>query len=90
MRIEKHKGNLIVCGYIFSSDKIEIGSKWQSSSGNVVTVYKVEEDSVFYSWIENGKEKYHCKTCFSFQCRYCLIVSELDTAVEKLLNNRSG
>lgn len=70
MRIETHKGHNIVCGHIFPVGELTVGQKWMSSAGNVVTIYDIRDDLVYYVW-ENGS---HRKDSFSFQCRYCLIL----------------
>lgn len=86
MRIEEHYGRQIVCGGMFPGLEIAKGSRWQSSSGHIVTVTEVKEFhwkykdkpqvsiDVYYTWMENGETKVHDKDSFSFQCRYCLIL----------------
>jgi hypothetical protein len=76
MRIEKSKGHKIVCGHIYPVNEIVLGSKWMGSSGGIVTVIKIENDQVTYTWREGEDQKKvrHDKDSFSFQCRYCLIV----------------
>lgn len=81
----KHKtrtlnGHMLVVEHFFKHDEIPVGSRWISSSGNIVTVEGLNAygslDSyyeVVYSWEENGEKKTHEKDVFSFQCRYCLI-----------------
>jgi len=77
MRIETHYGRDIVCGHIYDASEIKPDQMWQGSSGHVVTVNSVNSHGVVsYSWTENGEQKCHQKDSFSFQCRYCLVVSE--------------
>jgi hypothetical protein len=83
-------GHTFIVGHIFPGQSIQAGSRWISSSNNIVTVDKVvsypasdHEDQnwyhVHYSWEENGERKTHEKDSFSFQCRYCLLVDSEDT-----------
>jgi len=76
MRVETHYGNRVVCGHIFAPEEIKIGSRWQASSGNTVTVTANNEGWITYEWIEKGETRSHEKQSFAFQCRYCLIVEE--------------
>lgn len=80
-------GHTFIVGHIFPGQSIQAGSRWISSSNNIVTVDKVvsypasdHEDKhwyvVHYSWEENGERRTHDKDAFSFQCRYCLIVPD--------------
>ena len=77
MRTEKVNGKWLLCGVILPKHKIKNGQKWAaaSGSGNTVLVVGVRDDWVCYSWKENGKIEYHEKDVFSFQCRYCLVLS---------------
>lgn len=58
--------------------EIKTNTVWTScdGAGHEVTVVGTEmglvEDVVHYKWIENGKEIFHDKSCFSFQVRYYL------------------
>ncbi len=78
MRIEIHNGNKIVCGHIYDCSEIKSGQRWQSSGNSIVTIHKVnyETKEVLYWYMDNGKETYHTKDSFSFQCRYCLIIEK--------------
>ena len=76
MRDEEHFGRKIVCGHMFPVSGIVPGQKWQSSSGNIVTVQAVKGDWVEYAWTTGEGHMEHEKDSFSFQCRYCLIVEE--------------
>lgn len=80
MQIEKHNGNYIVCGHIFSLLHIKPGQKWQGSGNYTVVIDKVdpERDIVFYSWEEKGETKSHSKQSFAFQCKYFLIVDVIE------------
>jgi hypothetical protein len=73
MRFEYHYNALIVCGWIFPPEEIEVGQLWQSSNGNTVRITKVDNDKVYYCW--NGES--HVKDSFSFQCRYCMILDKI-------------
>lgn len=83
MRIEKHNGRNIVCGGIFPETEILPNQLWQSSGGSTVTIVSksyTEGKSgktcwVKYMWTENCGVVFHEKDSFSFQCRYCLVVS---------------
>ena len=86
MEYETINGHTAVVRHIFKGSEIQPGSIWISSGKTIVRVEKVikrmtrEADpkplfDVFYSWYENGVKKTHNKDSFSFQCRYCLIVS---------------
>lgn len=74
MRFEYHHGSLIICGWIFPADEIEVGQLWQASSGNVVRVTRVDSNLIYYCW-EGGS---HVKDSFSFQCRYCMIFDKVN------------
>ena len=79
MRIEKHHGNNIVCGHIYPASELKSGQRWQSSSGHVVTIQSIVNlDWVRYVWEENGATRHTEKDSFSFQCRYCLIVPDVE------------
>lgn len=78
---ETRNGHKFIVGHFFKAHEIEVGSRWISSSGGIVTVEGLNSygstDPLFevvYSWEENGEKKTHDKDVFSFQCRYCLIV----------------
>jgi hypothetical protein len=85
MRVEEWHGRKIVCEHIFPANEIKVGSIWQGSSGSLVEITEVKEFrwtyknkeqidfDVFYKWVDNGKEVFHNKDSFSFQCRYCLV-----------------
>lgn len=82
METEIQNGHTIVVRHFFKPDEIEVGSRWMGSSGGIVTVEGLNQygstdpwTEVVYSWMENGEKRTHEKDCFSFQCRYCLIVS---------------
>jgi hypothetical protein len=75
MDIEEHYGNKIVCRHIFDKDSIQIGSRWQSSCGTIVTVESIcDLGWITYSWVVDGIKKTNEKESFAFQCRYCLIL----------------
>lgn len=76
-------GYKFIVGHFFKAYEIEVGSRWISSSGGIVTVESINSYGipnpwyeVVYSWEENGEKKTHDKDVFSFQCRYCLIVED--------------
>jgi hypothetical protein len=79
--IEEIKGHNAVVGYFFKESEIEVGSRWISVSGSIVTVEGINQYGsldpfyeVVYSWNEKGEKKTHQKEVFAFQCRYFLIV----------------
>lgn len=73
MRIEKHHGRWIVCGYVFPKEFIKKGQIWQGSSGSTVEVLEVDDGGeVYYSQSSGSPD--HSKDYFSFQCRYCKVV----------------
>ena len=79
--IEEIKGHQAVVGHFFKESEIEVGSRWISVSGGIVTVDGINQYGsldpsydVVYSWVENGEKKTHQKEVFAFQCRYFLIV----------------
>ena len=82
MTVERHYGRDIVVGHIFPAHEVEIGSVWQSSTGNTVTVTANDGEWITYQWAEarevdgvmQTQIKSHEKLCFAFQCRYCLVV----------------
>lgn len=73
MRIEQVNGRYLLCGYILPVDKIKVGQVWAPASGTdrEVVVIKVNGDWVTYAGIE---QPVYEKDCFSFQCRYCLVL----------------
>jgi hypothetical protein len=80
-KIEEIKGYKAVVGHFFKESEIEIGSRWISVSGGIVTVDDINQYGsldpfyeVVYSWVENGEKKTHQKEVFAFQCCYFLIV----------------
>lgn len=74
IRFEEHHGETIACGGIFPAAEIKKGQRWQESSGHKVTIERVNDHSVYYSWVERGTKMTHDKAHFAFQCRYCLIL----------------
>lgn len=83
MRIEEQYGELIVCAHTFPANQIKSGQQWIGSGGARVTIDSIqlaatdaELDWITYHWYESdGEKKSHVKDSFSFQCRYCMIVS---------------
>lgn len=75
LRIEEHHGRTIACGGIFPAEEVKAGQLWQDSCGGVVTVDRVCDHSVYYSWEGCGARKTYDKSHFAFQCRYCLVLS---------------
>jgi hypothetical protein len=81
-QIDKIEGHEVVVGHFFKAYEIEVGSRWISVCGYIVTVEGINQYGsvpdpwfeVVYSWNENGEKKTHHKGTFSFQCRYFLIV----------------
>lgn len=76
-------GHKAVVRHIFKAHEIQVGSRWIGSSGGIVTVegFNSYGDTdpwieVVYSWDENGVKRTNDKDVFSFQCRYCLIISD--------------
>lgn len=79
MRIETVHGRHLVCGHIFKFEEIEVGQVWASADGSDRTVRVTRTRPgqwVEYEWEVQGQTKSHQKDSFSFQCRYCLVVSE--------------
>ena len=75
MDIRKSHGKNIVCAHIFPVEGIKLGSDWMGSGGEIVTVIKIKDDWITYTWRGADEVKVrHEKDSFSFQCRYCLIV----------------
>jgi len=74
MRIENWYGNYIVCGHIFPVNEIKPGQKWQSSSGDIVTIDSIDN----LGWVKYSGEHQPTaeKESFAFQCRYCKICNE--------------
>jgi hypothetical protein len=79
LRVEQHHGKTIACGGIFPAEEIKEGQRWQGSSGHAVTVESVNAHSVYYSWIERGTKMTQDKAHFAFQCRYCLILPNVQS-----------
>ena len=52
-------------------DEIHAGDLWQGISGKCeIEILRVENGRVYYTWIENGVDKYHDKEVRCFQVRY--------------------
>lgn len=73
MRVELLNGRHILCGHILPLEKLKVGQVWASLSGTV-TIVVIEDDWIVYEWEEGGRKVRHEKDCFSFQCRYCLVL----------------
>lgn len=72
MRVELHNERYLLCGHILRDDQIKVGQKWAgSSAGTPVTIVDVQGDWVSY---EGESQPLHEKSCFAFQCRYCLVL----------------
>ena len=74
-------GRKAIVRHIFKAHEIEVGSRWISAAGGIVTVEGLNLYGsidpwyeVVYSWERDGEKFTHDKDAFSFQCRYCLIV----------------
>lgn len=82
-RVENHHGNDIVCGGILPHRLLEVGQKWQGSSGGVVEITRLEsfgtEPGDLIVHYESPSQKPHHKLSFSFQCRYCLVLKDGQT-----------
>ncbi len=76
MRTEQVHGRWLLCGHILDTSQIKRAQVWAAADGSnrTVTVSAVRGDWVGYTWRENGRLKYHEKTAFAFQCRYCLVL----------------
>lgn len=75
-RVETTKhGSKIACGGIFPVSEIKEFQIWEGVGGHKVTIDKVSNQWIDYSWTENGEKKAHRKEPFAFQCRYCLVLS---------------
>jgi hypothetical protein len=61
---------------MFKEDEITVGSKWVSVGTKIpVEVIKVEDGWIEYRYFDG---KIHEKDVFCFQCRYCLVVEDLE------------
>lgn len=79
MRIEQNNNRYILCGVIIPADRIKAGQVWMGSSGGIVTVESVDDNSwVTYSWDTPSGKQQHTKMQFAFQCRYCLVLGSTD------------
>lgn len=80
MRVETIHGRHLLCGCILPRRSLKHGQVWASADGSnrTVTISGVRDDWVGYTWKENGQPKYHEKTVFAFQCRYCLVLPTTD------------
>jgi hypothetical protein len=76
MRVEKVRDRYLLCGTILPNSKIKLGQQWAAADGSdhVVKINAVKGEWVGYNW-GGSPTKYHEKTVFAFQCRYCLVVS---------------
>lgn len=77
-------GHKAIVRHIFKPHEIQVGSRWARSDGSkgFVTVEGLNSYGsidpwieVVYSWEKDGEKFTHENDAFSFQCRYCLIVS---------------
>lgn len=73
MRVELQNGRHILCGHILPLERLKVGQVWAAGSGTV-TIVGIDRDWITYEWEEQGKKVWHQKDCFSFQCRYCLVL----------------
>jgi hypothetical protein len=80
VRTELIDGRWLLCGYILAKKDIKHDQVWAAADGSnhTVTISAVRDDWVCYTWSEHGKAKYHEKTAFAFQCRYCLVLPRPD------------
>lgn len=76
MRVELIHGRHLLCGHILANDQVRAGQKWAAADGSnrSVRIVAVAHDWVTYTWDEYGEPKYHDKSIFAFQCRYCLVL----------------
>ena len=76
MRTEQVHGRWLLCGHILRDDQVKPGQKWAPADGSnrSVRIVAVAHDWVTYTWDEYGEPKYHDKSIFAFQCRYCLVL----------------
>lgn len=77
MEIVDFRGVRIVTQHIFPASELEVGSRWISSSGAVVTLVHVEPHEEFpdVTYVTaNGAS--HTKDSWAFQVRYCLILEK--------------
>ena len=87
MRTKLIRGRWLLCGAIIPSKSIKHGQLWAAADGidRTVTVSTVRDDWVGYTYDGiNGVNKYHEKSAFDFQCRYCLVLPTADIPKELL------
>lgn len=76
MRVELVHGRRLLCGHILADDQVKPAQIWAAADGGdrTVRITAVAHDWVTYTWGEHGEPKYHDKSIFAFQCRYCLVL----------------
>lgn len=76
MRTELVNNRWLLCGHFLADHQIKNGQVWAPADGSdrTVRVSGDREGWVGYTWMENGVRKYHEKSSFAFQCRYCLVL----------------
>lgn len=75
MRVEKVNDRYLLCGVILPDSWIKEGQKWAPADGGNYenTVLSVKNGWVTYA---GDLQPEHTKDCFSFQCRYCLVIDK--------------
>ena len=78
MKIETKHSRHFLIQHLIRNDFILPGQLWCSADGSdrEVQVVEVKDDWVKYTWEENGEQRVHEKSCFAFQCRYCLVIDK--------------
>lgn len=86
LRVETVHGRHLLCGGLIDNKHIKHGQAWAPASGGnyTVTISGVRDEWVGYTWLENGVRKYHEKSAFAFQCRYCLVLETSEIPKELL------
>lgn len=91
------EGKYLLTQVILPFSMIEVGQEWRGSSGIKVTIIKTTprsnpegEDRVEYSWETASGTQMHEKSCFAFQCRYCLVVEKHEDIPAQIKSATAG
>lgn len=91
------EGKYLLVQVILPFSMIQEGQEWRGSGGNKVTIVKTVprtdskgEDWVEYSWETSSGIQMHKKSCFAFQCRYCLVVEEYEDIPAQIKSATAG
>lgn len=80
MRVEVTKnGDTILCGVVLPDSMLQIGQRWLGSGGRSVYITAITTHKGT-SWVcyEGVLQPTHEKDSFSFQCRYCLVLENIE------------